>query len=326
MVPSAIAPRAAPPPPTGGAILGVYLSNTPASTSPLHPSIPDMLTSAKPYNQLIYAGTYNGDSNCATTSTCGTPTLDLGGYGGNSGAFITDIGTWKASTDSNGTHRSILLMLNDCTNGTHASFLTSTDATNMYNGLVSMVNTYGFQGVVWDLESGDAIGDFSGNQGQCWNKTTIDSIDSQLKAHFGSSFIVAQTPRGFELHAGSNKRGWMATMDRSDIQYYFSDTQAGFIHCSGILGLEAGTDGNSQGMAQFIGGNDGGVTVVPKKLTILNWSNTDTSVCTPAQYGSAFSTLLASYPGLNAAHWTADIDYRMSWLFSSTFGPIIGLH
>jgi hypothetical protein len=271
------------------------------------PLIPAMLTNAPQYNLISYSG--------ATSFTNdGNLTLNLSTYGGNGAALITDIGTWHASTDKKGNHRKIILSIGDCFGGGSGTFLTATNATQAVNSIINIITTQGypFDGIEWDLESGN-----DGNSGTCWNATTINSIDSQLRANYGSNFIITQTPRAFELGVGSVKRGWMATLDLSAIQYYFS-INGGVWDCSLILARERGDDG--EGMKQFVGGSDGGSTVAPQKILTGNFIG---SGCTATQLSSAWSTINTTYPGLNAGVWQNNSEAASGYSYAAAFGPLL---
>ena len=277
--------------------------------------LPTILSGAPQYNMLVYWWA------AGSGSTNGTIVLDLSQYNNSGSQLITDIAAWKASTDKKGNHRRAILAIQCFTNSPQSpELLTSTEATQAVTSIEGIVDTYGFQGIMWDIESGT-----DGNSGPCWNQTTIDSIDSQLKAHYGSGFLVTQTPPPYWLHAGTVMRGWMATMDFTAPQYYF-DTQSSQWNCSQIEGREAGTDGASEGVAQFISGADGGVRIPANKMLFANPPPTYPNACQSAQYATAWSNLNGQYPGLGGVvSWNIGYDYGAGWTFSAAFGPIFGL-
>lgn len=285
-------------------VLGMYLDNNGGG-----PSIASILANHPQYNHLTYIEA-SGDSNANLT-------LDLTAAAGDN--LATDITNWKASTDKRGNHRTVTLLI--CDSGTPGcgagAFTNGTQATNAFNSIVSLVNQYGFQGVEWDLE---------GSEGTTWNKTTIDSIDSQLKTQFGSTFIIGQTPRPFETHAGSTKRGWMQTMDYSMLQYYVGG-DINTIACSAIQGLEAGTDGNSEGMSQYVNGSDGGVTLPANKVIFgQEVQGAGQSGCAPSDYEAAWAGIQGAYPTQRGVSvWRSGVDQSNGFTFGSTFGPPMGL-
>lgn len=72
----------------------------------------------------------------------------------------------------------------------------STQVTQAYNSIVSIVTNYGVNGLDIDLEP----------SGSTWNQTSLVSLVSQLKTNYGSSFIVGITPGLYDSYTAT----WMA--------------------------------------------------------------------------------------------------------------------
>lgn len=282
------------------------------------PSLGSLQANAPKYNTAIWF---------TTGGTDGTVTIDLTNE--TSAQLKIDVAAWEASTDSKGHHRIAGLQINDCfANAGNGTYLTATNATNAVNSIKGLVSTYGFQFINWDLETGS--GATSGNFGTCWNQTTVESINSQLRSAI-PGFLISGAPRPFELHAGTVKRGWTVTDDFTIPQYYFGDGagNAAFL-CAQIQALEGGTDGNNDGLAQYIGGNDGGVTMQAKQMILGNDANhagaQNTTACTASQYSTAFTNLNASFPGLGGMSvWQANADAATTYGTASNFGTALGL-
>lgn len=282
--------------------------------------IPAVLASAPQYNYLVYMNTYSSTGD-------GQQILDLSTYSGCANSLAADIVTWKASTDAKGQRRHIDIDITDCFQSNFTGhFLTPTNATQAVTSLESIIDTYGFQGIVWDLETSP-----SGNgteSGSCWNQTTIESINSQLKAHYGNSLTITLSPAPYMMGAGSIMRGWAAStgFDLTVPQYYFTSA-AGQWQCTGsgtsstIYTRELGTD--YEGVNQFLGGSDGGPTIPQSKW--MFWNDIGTG-CTASQYQSAFSLIQGSYPSMRGnASWQLHADFNAGFAFSKAFGSLLGL-
>jgi hypothetical protein len=144
------------------------------------------------------------------------------------------------------------------------------------------------------------------------------------------NFIISGTPRPFECHAGTNKRAWIVTDDFTIFQYYFGDTGNSAFFCTQIQPLEGGTDGNSEGLKQFVDGVDGGFTVAAKKIVFGNDANhaggENATACSPTQYVTAFTNLAAAYPGLGGAGiWHSAGDQATGFASAIAFGNAMGL-
>lgn len=98
---------------------------------------------------------------------------------------------------------------------TTVRLLNETHATTMFNSLVGIIDSYGFQGIDLDIECGST----------CWSPSAAASLAQKLKAKYGASFIISATPRPYEarsrtgiytdfaLRAGSN-------LDLFGLQFY----------------------------------------------------------------------------------------------------------
>jgi chitinase len=76
--------------------------------------------------------------------------------------------------------------------------LEETHASQMVASVIPIVDEYGFQGLDFDMESG-ATG---------WNGTAMKSVARQLKAYYGSQFIISAAPRPYE----DKYRDWAVSM------------------------------------------------------------------------------------------------------------------
>jgi Glycosyl hydrolases family 18 len=66
--------------------------------------------------------------------------------------------------------------------------LNEIEASQMVNSVIPIIDEYGFQGLDFDLESGQAG----------WNTSSMKSVALQLQAHYGAGFIISAAPRPYE--------------------------------------------------------------------------------------------------------------------------------
>jgi hypothetical protein len=275
---------------------------------PSAPRLTTILANAPQYNHIWYFGAAGAD-------TSGAVQIDLSVYSGTQAQLISDIAAWKSSTDKLGNHRTVGISILDCF-FEHGTFTAATESVAIVS-IESIIDTYGFQGIEWDIESG------AGNPNPCWDKAGIESINAALKARYGSNFFTSQTQAPFALVAGTQMRAWMTSeMDTTDIQYYLTPTS--YPNCSGIEAFEAGTDGNARGLSQFVNGTDGGATTAASK--IIFGQMIPSQGCPVSNYLSAWTTLQGSYPALRGASaWQVIADSSSGWAFASAFGTAYGL-
>lgn len=303
------------PPPTSSGIPTPMLSTWLANNSGA-PTVAQILANAPKYNMIVYVFLFNQTGG-------GSLIIDLSIYGGNGAQLTTDITNWHATPDAKGNRRCILALIADAFAGTSATFLTPTDATNATNTIINIMNTYGFDGIEWDLEGGE-----QGVDAQfAWNATTINSVNSQLRSA-KPNIIISQTPRPFEMHTGSSKRNFITSHDLTQLQYYFgADFGNGPFACGQIQALEGGTDGNSEGLSQFVNGTDGGPTVPASKIAFGQYlTGTGQSGCTAANYLAGFQNLKATFPALRGVgSWQSLVDQGNGYAFATAFGNAFGL-
>ena len=58
-----------------------------------------------------------------------------------------------------------------------------------------MIDSYGFQGIDFDLEGG----------GNTFNVATVVSVSRQLEAKYGPRFVISLVPRPYEFRAGGSQ-------------------------------------------------------------------------------------------------------------------------
>ena len=277
--------------------------------------------------------------NLQTGSAAGSGAISLNlnnTYGGSSAALVSDIQAWHTGTDKRGQARKVLLTVtDDFGNGSFSpQYCASANATQFVNSLTSIVSTYGFDGIEFDLESGGGSGANGGPCGQgsgstvTWEPTIINSIFSTLKTNLGANFLITQTPRPFEMGPSDKKRGYMATYDMTEPQNYYHVNDPVY-NCTSILQDERGDAGAPQpGVKQFSTGSDGG-TVVPNGKMIFgnNPDGLGDTPCTAAQFLSARNGVNTSFPGFLRGEdlWTVIVDSGTAYSYSSTFAAQFGL-
>lgn len=73
--------------------------------------------------------------------------------------------------------------------------------TNFLNSVMPIIDAYGFDGIDWDLEAEGSDG--SGNDNGDGTRQGIVFCSQQLKAHYGSNFIISLVPQPYKFR-GSN--------------------------------------------------------------------------------------------------------------------------
>jgi chitinase len=178
--------------------------------------------------------------------------------------------------------------------------LTETNAVQMYNSLVPIIDSYGFQGVDWDLESGTGG----------WNGPTLKSASQKLKDHYGSTFIISAAPRPFEDYY----RDWAVSMgsllDLFGYQFYDypEASDAAFQHTY----ISSRTD------------EAVGLGIPASKLMIgaICYSGYSAGHNTPQVYLDCFNEQKAKYPSIRGVFiWETSLDKLDGWAFASTMGP-----
>lgn len=250
------------------------------------------ITANAPNYDVQYASFARG------SNTNGNVSFDPAFQSGQS--LINDIAASKASGDKwlislgGGGDSNIRLM-----NETHA--------TNMYNSLVSIIDTYGFQGIDFDLECGTS----------CLSPDAGVSLVRKLKAKYGSSFIISAVPRPYETRSSSGVYAQLALKLGNDLDLY------------GLQFYDFPETRNTAQLTSMINNDIAAVVnmgIPPSKILIgaityqqynLGWNTVDV-------YKNIFLQQEQKYPALRGVFiWESSLDKKENWSFSKVMGPAV---
>jgi chitinase len=176
------------------------------------------------------------------------------------------------------------------------------EANQLVSSIEPIIDAYGFQGIDFDLENGP-----SG-----WDPASMRSVAVQLKAHYGSSFIVSIVPRPYESFFYNTTANLMGdSLDLVGLQFYDYDQTHDAVYLRGWI-----RDKVNELVA------DG---IPPSKIMIgcitdyPEYGNGSNSV---AVYKAAFDEMEAKYPALRGVFiWETSLDKKKNWEFAHTMGP-----
>jgi hypothetical protein len=254
-----------------------------------HPTIPQIEAQAPEINVLDYIA--------AIPSGNGNANMILNG--GAETNLAADIQAWE------GTGRVALLMVSNVgVNGAPINLNTSADVTNFVHSISSLVNTYHFQGIDWDLED-------SFTQS---TPSAVVSATAQLKAEFGSNFIIAAVPRAYEVR---NDGIWAQAMQAMgsnlnliSLQEYDSTAYADPSFAQ-IKTDYADLVGEGFSPSEILLGTGPGTSVAG-------------GAATPQVYANALTYLENTYGIRGAMAWQSDADFNDGWAYASALGQVLG--
>lgn len=161
------------------------------------PTIATIQSSAPATNYLSLAGACGSGGG---GGSCNDSSLTGGGAYSSLSQAQADITAWTNSG------RTALCMVGG--GGDTTVIATSTDATNFVSAIEGIVSSLGCQGVDFDIENGEPPASGDGVSGSESGYTAVASAITQLKAHYGSSFVIALSPRPYELRPVSGDQGF----------------------------------------------------------------------------------------------------------------------
>ena len=180
--------------------------------------------------------------------------------------------------------------------------LTTAQATQMVSSLVPIIDAYGFQGVDFDLESG-ASG---------WSVAPMKAVATQLKAHYGKSFIISAAPRPYE----DAYRDWAVAMgadlDLFGYQFYdFPETNdTAFLRSYVKMRVD-------QTVAL-------GIPASKILVGCITYSQYGLGHNTVGVYRDIFKEVEKTYPTLRGVFiWETSLDKKENWSFAKTMGTAV---
>lgn len=256
-------------------VCGIYLPNWTKTT---------LLDIPSSYN-LVYAAFAYGDGS-------GTGTVVFNSDDG-SGLSATTFKAQMQTLQMRGTK--IILSLGG-SNPVGLQLLTQNNVNELVNSVNSIVDSFGFDGIDWDLE-----------QTNIYTVANLLACTKAWKAKYGDSFIVAAAPgpsvtqyKQFAQQAGT-------LLDLTCMQYYdYADSNR-------LAGIQSRT-------AELI--NTYGVPA--NRIGVGCKTGTD-SLTAPASYWKdVFSSMLKLYPDFRGGMvWEADYEKRTGNQFASLVNPVI---
>jgi Ca-dependent carbohydrate-binding module xylan-binding/Glycosyl hydrolases family 18 len=301
--PASPAPAPAPPPAPAPAATGP----APAASTALpadvllayywpfgaHESMQAVMQQAPHYNVLSYVSAVpsgNGNANMVMN-------------GGAEPGLAASIAAWRASG------RVALLLVSHQGPGVKINLFSAADVTNFVNSISALIDTYGFQGIDWDLEDS-----FTASA-----QSAVVNATALLKAKYGPQFIVSCVPRDYEVRGGAIWAQCMKAMgsnlDLIGLQEYDNAAYA---------------DPNfGQIKADFADLIAQGFPASKALLGTASWSGVSVSggAASPATYASAYTFLKGAYGIRGAFVWqtTSDANDQPSQSYHTALAAAMGL-
>jgi hypothetical protein len=257
-----------------------------------HPTIATIQAAAPSYNVLSYV----------SAMPSGNGNADMVLNGGAEPDLASMISGWKASG------RVALIMVGaGGANGVGINLFTSADAAHFVDTMSVLIDTYGFQGVDWDLE--DSFTQSS--------SAAVVEATGLLKAKYGSGFIISAVPRSYEVRDnGIWAQCMKAMLDQLDLIGLQEYDNAAYADPSYA---QIKTD-----YADLMGQ---GFPAAKVLLGTSTFSGVSVSggAASPSTYAAAFNDLEAAYGIRGAFVWqsSSDRDDSPSWSYGSTLGAVV---
>jgi Glycosyl hydrolases family 18 len=256
------------------------------------PRLATIQAQAPQYNVVYYAfalGTNNG----------GNISFSVPSQAGGDANFKTDMAAWKASGRT-----AILSVGGGSNNGLNLQG--AAQAAQFMSTITPAIDTYGFQGIDWDLETG----------GSTYDVATVVSISRQLKTKYGPSFVISLVPRPYEFRSGG-----------SEI-YRSIATQLGK-DCDliGFQFYDYPESNNASQQASIIHDDiTDAVKAVPASKLLIGAEapNAGLAWSPSSVYRDAYKTMNSATGGLRGAFiWDSPNEQASGWDFAKTVGPVV---
>jgi hypothetical protein len=185
--------------------------------------------------------------------------------------------------------------------------LNETHATNMFNSLVGIIDSYGFQGIDYDLECGAT----------CFNPDAAASLAQKLKTKYGSNFVISAAPRPYEARSSSSIYTSFAlkagnNLDIFGLQFYDFPETRNTAQLTSIINNDIATVvGHGIPSSKIL---IGAITYTQYNL---GWNTVDV-------YKNIFLQQEQKYPDLRGVFiWDSSFDKKENWSFSRVMGPAV---
>ena len=257
------------------------------------PSIATVASNAPRANYMSwFSAVGTGGGGHLTFSGVGTPSvIDISAWKTAGKTVVMDIG---GSASDPGQPAAIAL-------------LNSTDLANMEADIVSLVGTYGFQGIDMDLEGGTAQ----------WSQAQMAQLFADMKSHFGAGFIVGIDPAPFEIRPGGVYANLYAAagpnIDLVTPQWYSQCGQSDLFFINSYILPDLATITGTVG--------------VPSSKIMMGASDNNGNCGAPggfATYQSAWNSWKSNHPTLplkGMMWWHTASDAALGYAFGQGFAP-----
>ena len=185
--------------------------------------------------------------------------------------------------------------------------MNETNATNIFNSLVPIIDEYGFQGLDFDIECGAS----------CWNADSGVSLSKKLKTKYGNNFYITAAPRPYETRDAGGPYASFALkagdlLDLYGLQFYdFNEANSASSLRSIIL-----SDINK---VVSLG-------IPASKITMgaITYDGYGAGHNTDEVYASIYNELQQQHPTIRGAYvWDTGLDKRNNWGFPVVVGGAV---
>ena len=180
-------------------------------------------------------------------------------------------------------------------------------AANMFDSLVGIIDSYGFQGVDLNLECGSG----------CINPSAAASLATKLKTKYGQNFIMSVAPRPFEIRGGGLYAqialAMGSSLDLVGLQFYDFPEASNTSQLNSIITSDLANI-TSQG-------------IPASKLLIgcITYSGYQNGHNTVDVYKNIVLQQQQIYPALRGVFvWETSLDKLEGWSFAHVMGPALG--
>lgn len=180
-------------------------------------------------------------------------------------------------------------------------------ATNMFNSLVGIIDSYGFQGIDYDIECGSG----------CISPSAGASLAAKLKGRYGPNFIISMAPRPYEARNGGLftqvAKAIGDNLDLYGLQFYDFPEASNTSQLTSIINSD---------IANVI---SQGIPASKILIGCITYSGYGGGHNTVDVYKNIFLQQQQKYPDLRGVFiWETSLDKKENWSFAKTMGPALG--